>query len=173
MTEPTETISVREHLTALINAVDVRYSERFLAQNEALQVALTAAEKAVLKAEAASEKRFEAVNEFRGALNDMVGKMMPRAETDQRFMALSEKLDEMQARLAGFGDQLGDMTSKDMLEARVVSLNGQIAALATAASQREAKSIGIYAGWGYIVGAVSFVISILSVAYAVVFKGNG
>jgi hypothetical protein len=173
VTEPTETISVREHLTALIKATDVRYSERFAAQNEALQVALVAAEKAVLKAEVASEKRFESMNEFRGALNDMVGKMMPRAETDQRFTALSEKLDEMQARLAGYGDQLGDMTSKDMLEARVVSLNGQIAALAAAASQREAKSIGIFAGWGYIVGAVSFVISIISVAYAVVFKGNG
>jgi hypothetical protein len=46
VTEPT--IPLREHLTALIAAADVRYSERFQAQ-----------EKAILKAELASEKRFE------------------------------------------------------------------------------------------------------------------
>ena len=42
--------------------------ERFDAQEKAMARALMAAEPAVLKAEAASEKRFESVNEFRGVL---------------------------------------------------------------------------------------------------------
>ena len=133
-----ETVTLRDFMLELLKAADRRYEERFKAQREALTVALTAAEKAVLKAEAATDKRFENVNEFRASLTDMANRMMPRLETEQRFEEMTDKL----------------------------------AGLATAASQREAKSIGIYAGWGYIVGAVSFVISVISVFYAIFAKGG-
>jgi len=133
-----ETVTLRDFMLELLKAADRRYEERFKAQREALTVALTAAEKAVLKAEAATDKRFENVNEFRASLNDMANRMMPRLETEQRFEEMTDKL----------------------------------AGLATAASQREAKSIGIYAGWGYIVGAVSFVISVISVFYPIFAKGG-
>ncbi len=133
-----ETVTLRDFMLELLKAADRRYEERFKAQREALTVALSAAEKAVLKAEAATDKRFENVNEFRASLTDMANRMMPRLETEQRFEEMTDKL----------------------------------AGLATAASQREAKSIGIYAGWGYIVGAVSFVISVISVFYAIFAKGG-
>jgi hypothetical protein len=103
-------VPIREHLTALIiesdkrnddrfRAADLRNEERFRAQGEAVSTAMSAAEKAVLKAEAAADRRFEAVNEFRGALNDMVSTLMPRSEANQRFLALSEKVEQIMLRL--------------------------------------------------------------------------
>lgn len=65
------------------------------AAEKAVAVAMTSAEKAVAKAETAADKRFEATNEFRGQLNDMVTTLLPRAEADVRFAALAEKLDRL------------------------------------------------------------------------------
>lgn len=98
------------HVTALVEANDRRYEERYLAQKEMVATALTAAEKAVAsalaaaekavtKAETAAEKRFEAVNEFRGTLGDQQRTLMPRPEAETKFGALDEKLLALQQRL--------------------------------------------------------------------------
>lgn len=89
---------------------DLRYQQRFDAQQKAVDAALLAAEKAVatamasadravVKAEAAAEKRFEAVNEFRATLADQSATLMPRPEADSHFKALSDKIDDVKARL--------------------------------------------------------------------------
>jgi hypothetical protein len=108
-------------IKALVDERDVRYSQRFAAQQEALTAALSAAkeavaaallaaDRAVTKAELASEKRFESVNEFRGALSDQTSKLIPRTEADQRFSAMedkinlnTERLERMEGRGAGLG----------------------------------------------------------------------
>jgi hypothetical protein len=96
-------------------ATDLRYQQRFEAQSDALaaaflsqqtamqtafvvaekavQAALAAADRAVSKAELAADKRFEALNELRSMLNDMVATLMTRAEAVQRFDAMAEKID--------------------------------------------------------------------------------
>ncbi len=82
---------------------DLRYQQRFDAQQKAVGDALIAAEKAVntalasadravVKAETAAEKRFEAVNEFRATLSDQALNLLPRSEADARFNAITEKL---------------------------------------------------------------------------------
>lgn len=75
-------ISGRAHIMALLSEKDKRDEQRFQANKEAINAALLAAEKAVAKAEAAAEKRFEGVNEFRAQLADQA-----------RTLASSEKLD--------------------------------------------------------------------------------
>ncbi len=91
--------------------VDRRYEARFLelenrfkegldSQKDAVQTAMAAAEKAVTKAEASSEKRFESVNEFRAQLNDQVKTFMSRVETEQRMQVLTERLDISLAALS-------------------------------------------------------------------------
>lgn len=77
-----------------------------------LATALSSAEKAVSKAEIATEKRFDGVNEFRQAFADLVREQMPRAEADARLMALSEKIEELRASVnqgAGRSAVLGSM----------------------------------------------------------------
>jgi len=94
-----ETVSLREYLEALSREQDLRYQQRFDAQNKAIDAALASAEKAVTKAEAASEKRFEASNEVRGAMDDLTRTMMPRSEAQVGLNALREKVDELQKKI--------------------------------------------------------------------------
>lgn len=72
---------------------------RFTDQDKAVQAALLAAKEAVLKAEVASEKRFESVNEFRGQLADQTATLMPRAEADTRFISAQEKVTDLTDRM--------------------------------------------------------------------------
>jgi hypothetical protein len=64
-----------------------------------MQAALTAAERAVAKAEVAAEKRFEGLNELRGVVSDVGALQMPRAEAEQRLSAHSEQIQILTARL--------------------------------------------------------------------------
>lgn len=77
--------------------------EQFKALREAdritLNAALAAADRAVAKAEAATEKRFESVNEFRSTLSDQAANLMPRAEADVKIQNLAKDLNALSARV--------------------------------------------------------------------------
>jgi uncharacterized membrane protein (UPF0136 family) len=104
-----------EHFRALETLYaerDRRYEQRFeasstamtaafVAQQAAITAALAAADRAVTKAELATEKRFEAVNEFRGSLSDLTSTMMTRTESTVLIGALTEKVE----LLAGFANR--------------------------------------------------------------------
>jgi hypothetical protein len=96
-------------LQALLNEREDRTKERFSSMDRNVTAALIAADKAVEKAEKATEKRFEGVNEFRETLRDQAANLMPRAEYDVRHTALSElvtsigdRLLAMESKTAGF-----------------------------------------------------------------------
>jgi hypothetical protein len=95
-----------EHVMAQIASNDRRYEERFAASQKALELglagtkseinaALVAADRAVQKAEAASEKRFEGVNEFRSTLSDQQRTLIPRQEVDVLVRGLDEKIAQL------------------------------------------------------------------------------
>ena len=67
---------------------------------EAVQAALAAAKDATGKAELATEKRLEAVNEFRSQQGDLIRSFLPRPEYTAQHAALGEKIDALNARLA-------------------------------------------------------------------------
>ena len=81
-------------VAALLREMDRRYEERFAAQEKAVAAALASAKEAVIKAEGAAEKRFEALNELRGAVQDILGKTLPRSEAESEFRRIGEKQDE-------------------------------------------------------------------------------
>lgn len=82
-----------------ISLLEKYFEQRFIDQDKAVQAALLATKEAVLKAEAANEKRFEAVNEFRGQLADQTATLMPRAEADSRFNGQAEKISDLTDRI--------------------------------------------------------------------------
>jgi polyribonucleotide nucleotidyltransferase len=91
-----------ERYVTQVKAVDAAFAAQqtamqtaLLAAEKAVQTAMTAAEKAVAKAETAAEKRFDAVNEFRAAYQDIITSQMPRAEAEQRMQALAEKAEDL------------------------------------------------------------------------------
>lgn len=137
------------HILALIAGNDKRYEERFSASQKALELglagtkseisaALAAADRAVAKAEAASEKRFEGVNEFRETLSDQQRTLMPRAEVEVIVKGLEEKIgnarlliDEMRSR-----ERVTDGTSK-----------------------------GVRDGWGFAVGVAGLVLAVVTIIW--------
>ena len=107
--------SLKDYMEALIMANDERYSQRFLDSQTAVQAALSAArtavdaalsaaKEAVAKAEAASDKRFAGVDEFRLTLLDQQRMLMPRMEQEAINKASSDKhasYDKQFERLSG------------------------------------------------------------------------
>jgi hypothetical protein len=104
----TEIRGAQKRAEMLFNERDRQYAQRFESQEKAVNAALVAAKEAVTKAEIASEKRFDAVNEFRGQLKDQQATLFTRAEADIRFRSLDEKIANLESRVAsGSGALLG------------------------------------------------------------------
>jgi hypothetical protein len=101
------------------------------AAEAAVQTALESAEKAVVKAELAADKRFEAVNEFRQTLSDQTATFIPRIEAERIIDSLNSKLD---AEMQRTGERFKS------IEDSVTTHHG--------------KAAGLTAGWGYLVGAI-------------------
>lgn len=93
------TVTWREYVDSRFETQDRAVAAALAAQEKAVAAALAAADRAVAKAEAASERRFESVNEFRSALNDNARTLIPRAEAEERFRGVAEKLDVLTARV--------------------------------------------------------------------------
>ena len=71
------------------------------ASKEAVTAAMASAEKAVLKADQANEKRFDSVNEFRAAMKDQQATFADKEQTDRRLASL-EKTQASNAGVAAF-----------------------------------------------------------------------
>ncbi len=91
--------TLRAHISDMMGAHDRRYEQRFEAQEKAVNSALRAAQDAVTKAELATEKRFESVNEFRAQLSDQSRTLMPRNEYEAQHHALVERIDLLDKRV--------------------------------------------------------------------------
>ena len=99
--------AVRSQSDDRIRILDERYATQtkaldaaFKAAEQAVAVALANAEKATIKAEDASERRFEGVNEFRKALSDQTQTFIPRAEYETAREALTARVNFNADRVA-------------------------------------------------------------------------
>ncbi len=79
--------------------LDMRLSWRFEAAEKAVAAAFESNQAAIEKSEAATERRFESVNEFRAALGDVTHRSMPRAEADVRFQSFTDELHKVDKRM--------------------------------------------------------------------------
>ena len=86
-------------LRELINERDRRYEREWQAVSKSTEVAMTSAQKAVEKAEAAVERRLEGMNEFRGSLADQARLLMPRSEAESRMTEMSKQLAMLSSRI--------------------------------------------------------------------------
>jgi hypothetical protein len=118
---------------------DRRYEQRFEAMEQKTSLALTSSEKAVAKAEIATEKRFDSVNEFRATLSDQAANLLPRREADTKFSSYEDKLEDMKKEIAG------------LRESR---------------SGTAGTGEGLKAMWGYVAGVAGFVLVLISIFMA-------
>lgn len=82
-------VSLREYLMAQINAAEKLSDQRFQAMKEQVAAAFESSQRAIDKADEATEKRFEGVNEFRAALSDQATRFV----TTETLLSLGEKLE--------------------------------------------------------------------------------
>lgn len=87
-------VSLREYLMAQITAAERRADLRFEAMKEQVAAAFASSQRAIDKADMATEKRFEGVNEFRAALSDQATRFV----TAQTLAVLADKLADGIAR---------------------------------------------------------------------------
>lgn len=79
---------MRLALDGKLGELNVRYQQRFEAQQQA-----------ILKSETAVEKRLESVNEFRQSLSDQTTNLMTKAESMALINSITEKIDDTKNRV--------------------------------------------------------------------------
>lgn len=72
---------------------ELRNQQKNDSDQRAIIIAATTVDRALSKAESATEKRFESVNEFRAQLADQTATFFPRTEYETNYRGLTEKLD--------------------------------------------------------------------------------
>jgi len=133
-----EVTHLKELLLSILDERDRRYEERHSSTQEALASAFKSAEKAGDKTEAALSEYKAASNEWRGTLNDIVSKTLPRADYEREHKHLEERLateikrlDQNNATLAASitkldGEKTGRLSTQELflknLPALIVSL---------------------------------------------------
>ncbi len=85
-------VALRDYFTLWLERLEVFYNSRLEDLDARTTLALAAADKAVTKAETATEKRFEGVNEFRQTLADQANTLLPRSEANNRFENLDMEI---------------------------------------------------------------------------------
>lgn len=91
-----EAAADKQYLESRIAGLQEMMATSIATAKETLIAAMAASEKAIQKAEAASDRRHEAANQFRDTLSDQAQRLMPRAETEQRFSAIQDAINKLE-----------------------------------------------------------------------------
>lgn len=163
--------SLHAHILGIFDERELRYTQRFVAQEkavvealaaakEAVAAALTAADRAVQKAETAAEKRFDNVNEFRGQLNDQAKTFMPRQEFQVQHDALESKVGVFVDSLSDKIDSLSRHVTESVasLQLSRATDRGQ----QTARKEDWTKNVAVIGVVFGLVGAISVIVSLLA-----------
>lgn len=106
------------------------FERRITDQDKAVQAALIAAKEAVIKAETATEKRFESVNEFRAQLADQSSTLMPRQEYSVQHKALEDRVTDLNDRMnKNDGAKQGSDITIGKIYAAIAAVGGVIGIL--------------------------------------------
>jgi hypothetical protein len=97
--------TLKEHFEGLLAKSDQRTEEHFKHQEIAVTTALANTEKAIGKAELATEKRFDSVNEFRLTLSDQTATF---ARTD----LLNAEVRRLEEKIASTAKDIADTRSR-------------------------------------------------------------
>jgi len=153
----------------LMDERDRRYEERSVQSTKSVELALTAqkslseqafanAEKAIAKADTATEKRFDAVNEFRAQLSDQTSTFLPRNEYTVQHKSMEEKIDAVEANLTARIEQ----NNKASLDS--------IADLKDSRTLTKGRGEGISATVAYMIAGVGVVCTIIGLILGIVFR---
>ena len=92
--EPTlrELVAAFDGFRQVMDERDRLYLEKFKSSEDKTVMALGFSKEAVTKADTATEKRFEGVNEFRKSLSDQTVNFLSKSEAEPRFSAIDARV---------------------------------------------------------------------------------
>jgi hypothetical protein len=102
----------QDYLLALIEGLEKKITIQIQSQKETVNIAMGAAEKAVQKAEAATEKRFEALNELRKMAEDWRIEFARQSTVDLQISGLSEKIETIREIISGLQSTLASNAAR-------------------------------------------------------------
>jgi hypothetical protein len=149
---------------AAVAATEEKVSERLQALQQLIDLRARMNEDAVAKANDANEKRFEAVNEFRGQQTDLIRNFVTLPVLDARMLQISAQADTLDRQLRIDTSALRDMFNQ--LSNRVTSRE------VADTTKREVKTDD-HLTIGSIVGIVGGVVSVLGFIAMVLFSTMG
>lgn len=97
---------LHQHMIAMLDGQERRFNERIESLTKSIELSLHAAEKAILKAENATERRLEGLNELRAVTEDRAKEFIPRAVAEALTQRLGERIDALAERYAERIDEL-------------------------------------------------------------------
>lgn len=188
----------------LLEEVDRRYEQRFEAQEQAVSLALArvdkefhehlaqvraethaaleAADKAIAKAEAATEKRFEGVNEFRAQLADQARTFISRTESLSRHERTGEQMEGLVKLIAELRDRTQIQTNALMPRTEAEQRIAQNAEKIVTLEQRHSADVatinsrldlaagrgaGLTNAWGYLIAVIGVAGGVIGIIIAV------
>lgn len=110
----TSWVALRDYFTLWIERMEIFYSRRFEDLDAKTTLALAAADKAVTKAEIATEKRFEGVNEFRSTLADQAARLMPREEAISKFSTFEKDISSLDKEIQKLREDKSGVTGREL-----------------------------------------------------------
>lgn len=160
-------ISMREYIERVLDERDRLYGAKFvasevavsaalIAQKTSVDAALVAADRAVAKADIANEKRFDAVNKFRGQLNDQAKTFMPRTETTALIKSIDDKVSASHSNFDGKLEAL-----RASFEKSLDSIGKDISGLRESRSESSGSKAGGKELWGYFVAIAGIAIALV------------
>ncbi|CAN5693081.1 hypothetical protein BH23PAT2_BH23PAT2_08250 [soil metagenome] len=150
----TDLLRILEKIEALDRLTDAKFvTQRTMMDANANQVkiALDASEKAIIKAETATDKRFHSMNEFRQALTELSTTMATRRE-------MESSINELKHNIVQLNEQTAELRSRlDVGPAGLSSLQNQYSALQGRTQGSDITMSKIYGA----IGAVGAVLGIM------------
>jgi hypothetical protein len=150
----------REDLRALLDERHAAQLRAFEAARvtalDSVQAALEATREAVGKAEAATEKRFDGVNEFRQTLADQNATFLTRTQYDTAHESLSGRVDLNNDRIAAI---------ELRLTSRLDLVTGQDAGASAAVSERRLSQNTMISILAALIIGVGVIVSVLTYAH--------
>lgn len=150
-------------INILINANDKGYNQRFENLIEATKAALASADRAVNKAEQASDKRFESVNEFRSALTDATNKNVLRTEFDLVVDRLEQDIKNLQLARTELIPRNEVIAMFEVMDDKFKEQAIEISKLRDYQTGASGRGKGLDDGWKYLIGIVTLIGAILGI----------
>jgi hypothetical protein len=132
-------VQLKEHFEALLHEKDVRDQQRYDAQTKAVDAALLAQQAAVQAALIAAEKA------------------VTKAE-----VAAEKRFDAVNEFRGAYQDIIAQQMPRAEAEQRLSAMTEKIDDLKSTVIQGSGRSAGLNAGWGYLVGAVGAIATVVA-----------